>query len=301
VTYPLRPHREHQLRDAVESVREPQVERIMAIFKFFCDESHDSTNQKRKPGDPPFEPKSYVVSGFFAEEDVWSKIEREWKRRNELEGVLRFHAAHLNAGTREYDGWSKNRRLTYSKEILRILKRQHRKLHGMSVGMFVDEYRRLISPEGQIKLGHPYLVCFKSVIAVVAEQMDYAGYAQSDRFSAIIDRCEFETEAVKAFYGMKDNSMFKYGHRLADCISGDAEEFIGLQPADFLAYETFRLMHGKRKGVTKMRAALGTMLGTNGFLGYAFEEESLNRIKEAVDTMPSVPNGFVVIPPYIED
>jgi hypothetical protein len=60
-------------------------------------------------------------------------------------------------------------------------------------------------------------------------------------------------------------------------------------------------MHGKRKGVTKMRAALGTMLGTNGFLGYAFEEESLNRIKEAVDTMPSVPNGFVVIPPYIED
>ena len=39
----------------------------MAILKFFCDESHDSTNQKRNPGDPPFEPKSYVVGGFFAD------------------------------------------------------------------------------------------------------------------------------------------------------------------------------------------------------------------------------------------
>jgi hypothetical protein len=241
-----------------------------------------------------------VVGGFFADQEVWDKVERAWKRRNDLEGVPRFHAAHMNAGTWEYEGWKKSRRVTYSKEILRILKRQHRKLHGISVGMFVDEYRRIISPEGQVKMGHPYLVCFKSVIAAMAEQMDYAGYAPTDRFAAVIDRGEFEMDAVKAFYGMKDNPKLKYGHRLATCTPGDSESFIGLQPADFVAYETFRLMHGKRNGATKIRAALGNMLGTNGFLGYAFEEKSLNRIKDAVDSMPSAPDGFVVVPPYIE-
>jgi hypothetical protein len=58
-------------------------------------------------------------------------------------------------------------------------------------------------------------------------------------------------------------------------------------------------MHEKRKGQTQMRAALATMLGTTGFLGHLFDEESLNRIKDQVDETPCEPNGFVVIPPYI--
>jgi hypothetical protein len=289
-----------EIAGALHQAKVPS-EKIMAIFKFFCDESHDSTNQKRKPGDPPFEPKSYIVSGFLADETVWNKVEREWKRRNDLEGVPRFHAAHLNAGTWEYDGWTKRRRVTYSKDILKVLKAQRKKLHGFSVGMFVDDYRRIISPTGQVKMGHPYLACFKSAIAAVAEQMDYARYPPTDRFAAIIDRGEMESEAVRTFYQMKDNPKFKHGHRLATCTSGSAEDFIGLQPADFVAYETFRLMHDKRNGATQMRAALSNMLGTTGFLGYVFAEKSLNRIKDDVDAMPSEPNGFVVIPPYIED
>jgi len=271
------------------------------IFKFYCDESHDSTNQKRKPGDPPFEPKSYLVGGFFADEATWRKIESGWKRRNHMEGVPRYHAAHLNAASYEYEGWSKQRRLIYSKEILRVLKAQRGKLHGISVGMNVDDYRRIISSAGQIKMGSPYLTCFKSAIAVVAGQMDYANYPHEYQFAAIIDRGEMETEAVKAFDGMKDDPKFKYRHRLATCTPGSAEEFIGLQPADFVAYETFRLMHGKRNGVTEMRKALNSMLGTTGFLGHHFEEKSLNRIKDDVDALPSDPGKFVIVPPYIED
>jgi hypothetical protein len=271
----------------------------MALFKFFCDESHDSA-PKRKPGDPPTNPKSYVVGGFFADEDTWNKIERGWKRRNHMEGVPRFHAAHLNAGTYEYEGWTKQRRLIYSKEILSILKAQHRKLHGISIGMHVDAYRQVINPEGQVKMGHPYLVCFKSTIAAVAEQMEHAHYPYADRFAVIVDRGDMEVEAVKAFYAMKDNPRFIYGHRLATCTPGDATDFIGLQPADFVAYETFRLMHGKRNGAAQMRAAFATMLGTTGFLGRVFEEVSLNRIKDLVDATPCEPSGLVIIPPYID-
>ena len=60
-------------------------------------------------------------------------------------------------------------------------------------------------------------------------------------------------------------------------------------------------MHGKRNGVTQIRHALNTMFGTTGFLGYAFEEKSLSRIKDALEAADCKPNGFVVIPPYIPE
>ncbi len=248
-----------------------------------------------------YEPKSYVVGGFFGDQDSWNKVEKRWKRKNDLEGVPRYHAAHLNGSWWEYDGWSTSRRVRYSKEMLKILKNRGRKLHGISCGMHVDEYRTIISPSGQEKMGPPYLVCFKSVIAAVAEQMDYGGFRPEDQFATVIDRNDYDIEATRIFYEMKDNPAFAYRHRLATCTPGSAEEFIGLQPADFVAYETFRLMHDKRNGTTKIRAALNTMFGTTGFLGYLFGEESLSRIKDAVDATDCKPNGFVVIPPYIED
>jgi hypothetical protein len=260
------------------------------IFKFYCDESHDSAPRGQ-------EPKSYVVGGFFGDGETWARVEHRWKRKNDLEGVPRYHAAHLNAGTYEYEGWSKARRVAYSKEILAILKAQKRKLHGISCGLFVDTYRQIISAEGQIKMGHPYLVCFKTVIAAIAKQMDEGSFAEEDRFAVILDRGDHDIEAVRAFYEIKDNSAFRHSHRLETCTPADSEQFIGLQPADFVAYEGFRLMHGKRTGQTKIRAAMNSMLGTTGFMGYQFGEETLNHMKDGVDAATCKPAGLVIIPP----
>ncbi len=272
------------------------------LFKFFCDESHDSINVKKKPGDPPFEPRSYVVGGMFGDKDSWSKVETGWKRKNDLEGVARFHATHLNAGTWEYDGWSKQRRVAYSKEILEILRRRGRRLHGISVGLFADEYRRIISSEGQTKLGHPYLVCFKTVVALVAGQMDHANFPAEDQIEVILDRNEFDLEAVRLFYAMKDDPGFAHRHRLATCTPGNSDDIVPLQVADFVAYEAMRLMHGKRLSADfNMRPSMQAVLGRIGFLGLAFGSETLNRIKDDVEKLPSTPNGFFIVPPYIDE
>jgi hypothetical protein len=214
--------------------------RYIVIFKFFCDESHDSPKVKG------VEPQSYVVGGFFSDQATWSKIETRWKRRNDLEGVPRYHAAHLNAGTWEYDGWKKSRRVTYSKEILKTLKGHHGKIHGICCGLFVDSYRRIISPEGQTKMGHPYMVCFKTVVAAIAKQMDEGdAFMPEDRFAVIVDRGDFDIEAVRAFYKIKDDPKFPHRQRLETCTPGDSSILIGLQAADFVAYESLRLCTAK--------------------------------------------------------
>jgi Protein of unknown function (DUF3800) len=269
--------------------------RVFLIFRFYCDESHDSPPTKKT------ECKSYVVGGMFGDEQSWNKVERGWSRKNSLEGVGRFHAAHLNAGTWEYDGWSKPRRDRYSKEILKILKIQSRKLHGIGIGLYVDEYRKIISAEGQEKLGHPYLVCFKTAMTTVASQMDRigSGFQRDDRVAVIIDRNEFETEAVRLFYAMKDDPGFKHRHRLATCTPSSSEEVVALQVADFVAYESFKLMHGKRTHADfDMRPSMKAVLHSIGFMGFALGTESLNRMKDDVDRLPSAPNGFFIISPF---
>ncbi len=273
-------------------------QRFIVELRFFCDESYDPPKAKSIKGAPPLEPKCYVVGGFISDQRTWEKVERRWVSKNKRVHVARFHAAHLNAATWEYDGWKKGRRLRYSKDMLRILKDQKRRLHGISCGMFVDAYRRIISPEGQVKMGHPYLVCFKTCIATIALHMDHGGFAPDDTFSVVLDRNDLDIEAVRLFYAMKDDPNFIHRHRLETCTPGDSEKYIGLQPADFLAYETFRLMQGKRNGATQIREALNTMFGTTGFWGKQFGDETLEAAKPGIEAMNCLPGGAVIIPNY---
>src|SRR6266446_379916 len=114
---------------------------ILMLFVFACDESHDSIKEKLPKGSPPFEPKTYVVSGFFSDEKTWARVERRWKRANGRFKVDRYHASHLNAKTWEYDGWSDPQKIRYSKRMLAIIKDQKQKLHAVSCGLLADEYR----------------------------------------------------------------------------------------------------------------------------------------------------------------
>jgi hypothetical protein len=265
-------------------------------YIFYCDESYDPPKSKGVGS------KSYVVGGFFGDDRVWQRVEQRWVEKNKRVRVTRFHASQLNAGTNEFEGKSKNWRVRYSRDMLRILKDQKRRLHGLSCGIHVDDYRSIITPEGQIKMGHPYLVCFKTVICRVAGFMSHpkSGFAPGDRFSVVLDRNDLDDEAVKIFYKMKADPAFTNRSRLEDCVSGGAELFVGLQPADFVAYETFRLMHGQRNGVTAIRQALNGMFGTTGFFGDLFDDRVFRRIRDDVDAMPSVPDGFVIVPPAFE-
>ena len=267
------------------------------VFRFYCDESHDAPKLKRS------EPKSYVVGGFFGDQVTFEKVERRWLAKNRRAKAGRYHAAHLNARAWEYDGWLPEKALRYSKRILQILKDQRGKLHGLGCGMHVDDYRRIISSVGQCKMGHPYLVCFKTVIALVASQMDHARFRPEDTFAVFIDQNKdqvdgrrLDAEAVRIFYEMKDNPAFKHRHRLESCTPEDSEKLICLQPADFVAYELFRLMHGKRNGADAIRASLNSVLGTTKFMFEMFADESLTRLKDSIEHAVCGPNNLIVIP-----
>src|SRR5208282_1459943 len=105
------------------------IQRYPVLFKLLCDESYDS--RKR-------DPRTYVVAGYFSDDATWQAIEVGWGEINSKYGVTIFHASHLNAKTYEYDGWDDDRKLAYSKELLKIIADQGKRLHAFICGVHAD-------------------------------------------------------------------------------------------------------------------------------------------------------------------
>jgi hypothetical protein len=298
------------IRDIAGALNPSPGRRYVAIFRFFCDESYDSdpktgTGMMFDQDDPKakkakYVPSTYVVGGFFSNEYTWADVEKRWGAENQRVGVSRYHAANVNARSGEFEGWEKEKQIVYSKNLLQILRDQKTDIHAVSCAMWASDYYRIISDEGRRKLGSPYVACFKNCVATIAREMELRGFQPEDKFEVVLDRSAYEGEAVEVFYKMKDERKWAYHHRLATCAPGSWEDFVPLECADLIAYETFRLIHDRTKG-DKVRKALQLMFSDNGFLGYSFEPDALNSLKEALEDAVCVDNGFVVSFPPLPD
>jgi len=236
-------------------------------------------------GDESYNDKIFTFGGFMALETEWTKLERKWKRRVKKAGVSRFHAAELNGYKKEFESW---RGTSKSKDfvvpLLNIIK--HRKMVGFSFAMLLDDYRNYTSPVAKDKLGSPYICCFKHCIAMAAQLMH--SMPPEDKFAVIIDRNSEENDAVKMFYRIKDDPTVPYRHRLATCVPGSWQEYVPLQAADMIAYDTFKLLddthvHGK----SKWRKSLEALYASAQLHGKFFDKDSFESIKEKIEVCPA--------------
>jgi len=261
--------------------------RHAVLFKFFSDESYDSQTP---------EPRTYIVAGYFSSDAIWQNVEKRWAPLNSEYGVPRFHASHLNAKTYEYDGWADPKKIEYSSKMLKIITDQERALHAFVCGIHADEYRRIISDAGREKMGHPYLVCFKTCMALVAKEMDEGGFQPEDKIAVFIDRNPFEIEAVRIFCQLKDNPQFPYRSRLHSCTPASMDSMIALQPSDMIAYEGFRWHHDRRAKECKTRIVMDTILNHNGITERYFGAKTLSGLKDGIEATVCLPNQLVILP-----
>jgi hypothetical protein len=203
------------------------------LFRFYCDESYDGNSLR---------PAALTISGFLSDEATWAEIERQWSNVNVRYSVQCFHATALNHRKEEYQGWPRKKQIGYSAELLAIISGQGKRLVAYNCGMRSGAYRRIISDEGQRKLGSPWFVCFKSCIAMIARHMETL--PAEDSFSVIVEAGSgFDNMAMEFFEKLAKNPNFPYRHRLGACTASKPEKAAGLQVADLMAYEYFRRLH----------------------------------------------------------
>lgn len=276
--------------------------RYILIFKFHCDISYDGTPEGNVKGER-HDPRTYVFAGFFSSESTWDEVERDWIAINKKYGVSRFHAAHLNGKKHEYEGWDDIRKMEYSKELVAAIHRQGQRMYGVTCGMFADEYRQVISEEGRRKMGSPYLACFNSCIARVARMMDEPGprnIQPTDRFAVLIDTDDGYLDAISNFNKMKEDMGFRYRSRLATCTGVSMDEVVAMQPADLIAYETFRRLHAWRNGKIKdeddLRHVLRSLMDNNVVNESYMNAATLRRMKDDIEARQTADGQLIIVP-----
>jgi hypothetical protein len=228
----------------------------MAILRFFCDESW--------AGEQKVKVKTFTVAGFIAKDSEWGRLSSQWSKRIEKEGISRFHAAPLNGKKGEFAGWSNERSKNFTVSLLRAIGR--RKLFAASFSIFLDPYEKMSDKDKAI-LGTPYLLCFKHLVEAVAGILTLL--PDEDTIAFIFDDNDERDQIVSVFNLLKETKY--YGHRLATCTPGSWKDYVELQPADLLAYETFKFLSngGKREN---LRRALENVIKNVEIYGAMFEE-----------------------------
>jgi hypothetical protein len=81
---------------------------------------------------------------------------------------------------------------------------------------------------------------------------------------------------------------------LATCNPGTWQEYIQLQAADFIAYESFKALHKVHSsGAVVARTALQSLFSDNGFMSYYLDRKTLLQLKPMVEGATCEPNGFI--------
>ncbi len=250
------------------------------IFRFYCDLSYDGSSRERIKG-TTHHPHTYVVAGITGHEDVWNALEPIWALVNNHYGVPRFHAAHLNGKTHEYQGWDDNRKIEYSRTLLRLLAMGGRELGVVASGMFADDYGQVISQTGRQRFGTPYVACFNSCVTGLARLM--ANQSPDDKFAVIIDKDNEWKEAVASFYWLKDESKFAHRERLLSCTAMSMDDAICLQASDLVAYEMLKATEKFRAGNQEFRFPIKSVLKHNMVREAFYDRTYLERLKPWIE------------------
>jgi hypothetical protein len=175
-----------------------------------------------------------TVAAHFAKPRTWQGWTVDWNRAKKPIKV--FHASDCNNFTGEFNGWTKDDRNAYAAKLLPVIPKH--KIMGAAVGMQMDAFRREMASHPDLRdlFGTPYTACFQWAVHTV---LDMASVLDPDMRVAFVHEVnDYKGEAIEAF----EFIMERYGRRAASLAFADKGEYVPLQAADVLAYETNHML-----------------------------------------------------------
>lgn len=220
----------------------------MAVLKFQFDESY---NQR-----------AMSIGGWLANELEWKRFERMWAKRLDFvnsrnatnQQVTRFHAAPLNARDGEFENWTQSMSIAFSKKFLSTMQKRDMQAICMSTDMdALLEAFPAGDPKARRERG--YVMCIKQMMVEIGHVM--RDEFPNDKVLLVHDRGNWDVQALEAYNWMVDDDRWESRKFFAGIIPMSWEHSIGLQPADMIAYETFRFVKDTvMPDSEKLRAAL---------------------------------------------
>ncbi|SRR6266513_1349845 len=206
----------------------------------------------------------------------WWWFEKAWERVLEKKNeqlaaagrptISRYHAADCNSRLKEFKGWTVEEQTEFTLSLIRVFQR-----HATGVSAYSIDLRDLTEEFPEAKedpksLGHGILLT--NVIWYIANNILGDKRWKTDRFALVHDRGSYDGVLLNTFNSLKEDETLKHHKLLASIESAGWGDEIRLQAADFLAFESFKIIERQRSD-RERRKSMQAVLDLPSFGGRA--------------------------------
>ncbi len=203
--------------------------RTLAMIYAYLDESgsHDKS-------------KIFALAGYYGELEEWETFGRHWKCALEQAGLkgVPFHAADFEGGYDIFKDWSVARKIDLMEKLINVIDR--RDLHGVAGAIVMREYKEAVTGESEFleEKWAPYIVCqqlcYQKILKKTATDVAFVHDRQE----------EYDYPAQQWFFEYKDAHP-EHADRMKSVTFSSKKDYLPLQAADLLAYETAKGLHNR--------------------------------------------------------
>ena len=212
------------------------------------------------------------IGGWLGTIDTWTRIEDQWAKRiayenrisasDGLRSVRRYHAADLEYREQDFKGWSKQRQVQFTKNLIDIIGCGRLRPIGIACSVNFDDLHSAF-PEDELDRNRwekeAYRLCMMSCLKVIADTM-YRAFP-GEQVAVVHDRGKFNHAALNAFEITLRNPKIVNRESIVSIAPLPWEKCVSLQPADLFAYEGRKLLERGHTSVEQFRKSLRRLIG----------------------------------------
>jgi len=215
--------------------------------------------------DESYNHRTMCVGGWLCHEDIWPFLEDAWEVRiayenrisskNGLKQLSRYKAADCASCVNEFEGWSVPRQIRLTKKLIEIIAK-----HKPVAFVFGATRKELLHKFPDVdddnwKHCAYYLcmvMCLAQMCQFIHKQMPW------ERVTIIHDQGPFNGTAQLALNSAR--RCVEHSAHIVTVAPMQWQDRVALQPADFIAYEGFKLVEAHKDG-REFRRSLRRMMG----------------------------------------
>jgi hypothetical protein len=241
------------------------------LLKFYADESYNN--------------RTFNFGGWLGEESEWNRLESQWRKRIEHEKrkhgkLARYHASDCASLLQDYQGWSVAEQIQHTQKFQAIIAR--RNLIAICSGVDLAALPRVFTGDAEDPLRGAYDLTVRHLMMMIRASVKRG---QGHRVTIIHDQTTGYNGVISdAFYRFLEEAGDRYKELFVTIAPMKWQDCVPLQPADMIAFDTFKLLDGTVHSSARMRRSLQALLGKAAHIeGRYFSEELMLRLKRMHD------------------
>ena len=175
-----------------------------------------------------------TYAGFIGREEVWADLESAWRALLKQHGIKRFHLAHMEAGSGEFDMWGRTRSDMVLHDFRQLI--LDRDLWGIACSVARADWNELVTGMARQHMSEPDDFCaeiclFDALNFTTVDEIE-------NKVAVVFDDRPHRSAAIlrKAQPWLHEPHN---GMELLSVTFSNATKLIPLQAADMLAWETY--------------------------------------------------------------